>query len=117
MTAVDAQPMSRRDMWLTIALAVAQGLPEPKELTLYAERCGLSVRLESVAALDAWADHFKIDRRDSSHRHNGHWIHGWHCVDHPTGWTWQLMAYTEEPRTTEPSALAEQVVAAIGGAA
>lgn len=115
------QPMSRRDVWLTIALAIAKGLPEPKEMTLYADRCGVSVQLESVAALNLWADHFKIPHRDRSHCNpkSGNWIHGWHSVsgEHPTGWSWQLTAYTlGREDAPEPSPLAEQVLAAIGGA-
>lgn len=116
-------PVSRREVWLDIALGIARdGLPEPRDVSMYPTACGIpflapfvTLTFDTHAASDAWArwlgvaqhedklfEHYKptprIRRRYSSHDRGG--------------WSWEIEGY-ESVAEAGSSPLAEQVVAAI----
>lgn len=103
----DRPMLSRRDMWLHIALAVARdGLPEPTVLTLHGDNRIVTLTTETAAAAAAWGQHCDRDDDGSLHSYSRNGVlymgdaHGWH---------WQVRC----PQADTGSGLAEQVVAAI----
>jgi hypothetical protein len=109
--------MSRRDLWLTIALAIARdGLPEPVDLSVHDDYHFVYLRLSRHADTHPWAQWFGIadnhrtyDREDLGSRHvryNG--------LRH--GWSVEVSADEPIPTAGGDADLAAQVVEAIGHA-
>ena len=101
----DKVPQPRREVWLSIALAVARdNLPEPMELTLYADHSppAVWVRFDAVNEARLWWDHLGFT--DSPFPDRGE----------INGWRWYVRhAEPVVPAPVEPSALADEVVAAV----
>lgn len=138
MTTVDtpAQPMSRRDVWLTVALAVAKGMPEPDQVWIrpalpddnlpphvtvtYSAR-GCYARPVDVVLHQA-TEAARILDLDGPNVHPQGIVWSW--VAHGRqGWTWDVEASTPDGTLTMPAVpepapdrLAEQVIAAVGAA-
>lgn len=103
----------RREVWLQIALAVANGLPEPRELGFHPHIPLIGLDLDRTADAQAWAQWCGAESArnnhywDSSREFGGKW-----------GYSWQIRG----PREPEPVesinaelALANELIDAIGG--
>lgn len=106
--ATEAQaPMSRRDVWLTVALAIARdGLPAPQDLRHHP---GGWYILEADTAADAraWGEHLGLANR----HYDGHaWAADWHGHSPLLGGADVSVRCMSEPAL---SPLAEQVIAAV----
>lgn len=129
--------MSSRDVWLTVALAVARdGEPVPDEVELRPAHHGLHPRVtihydghlghgvysrpaaDTLAMAEQAARILGLDEF-SFHPDGIRWQ--WQAWDR-RGWVWEVVAHTPEGTVYEPGAqpapgpLGEQVIAAIGGA-
>ena len=98
-----------REVWLTIALAVARdGLPTPRHFSVHDRIIGLS--LETHTDLRKWAEHFGLDEsRIHLDSEGGLWAP--HFVR--DGWSYQVACYQPNESPTGPSSLAEELVEAI----
>jgi hypothetical protein len=107
-------PKSRREVWLSVALAVARdGMPEPCSLNLYADVARISIDAGTLADFSRWATHLGVKVQDRLRSGDGQrWIYrasgpladGWH-------WGVNVSVPVGDP---EPSPeLAAQVVSAI----
>ncbi len=109
---------SRRDVWLTIAAAVAEGLPEPCAIHLYdRDRTARWTSTNSVARVsvdtleiaEQWAKHLGIVRRSDTSLKDGSTAVSYdkNASESLTGWSWTIS--TEIPA---PVADASLIVAA-----
>lgn len=112
-------PTSRREVWLTVALAVARGLPEPWHLYMYDQ------------SVVGWTSHEYVELQFSDHVSAGRWATWLNCdaskrtlnlpdgrevVDYcgtRDGWSWRIESLVDVPAVPAPTALAAQVVVAI----
>jgi hypothetical protein len=104
----ETAPISRRDVWLTIALAIARdGLPTPTEqktITAYSGQPMLVLDVEHRSDAAAWAAYLGIEIRD--------WHETAECLS-----TWgYFRGWRTNVRCTaaDPSPIAAELVAAIG---
>ncbi len=97
---VPTSPRSRREVWLEIAIAVANGMPEP-DFQLYADNRIGSVDLADAEALKLWAAWLgaHIDELPG-HRHVSAGVHA--NFGGRFGWSWNLSAPAGRPDPTEP---------------
>lgn len=96
---------SSRQMWLSIALAVARdGLPVPGRLGLHNNIVSMS--LETHDDVRKWAAHLGLGECRINVGGDGSL---WAPHFERDGWSWQVYCH----RPAEPTALAEQVVEAI----
>jgi hypothetical protein len=114
-------PKTRRDVWLSVALAVAQGLPATKHMRLHDAsdpdwvRAGgdgslASLDLSTHAEARQWAAHLDLLDSASTQTHpDGD--RGLYYSGVRDGWSWSISAI--EPSEPSTSELAAQVVAAI----
>ena len=116
MNTIPTQPMSRRDVWLTIALAVAKGeISVPNETLIHDNGAWISYsadRADTYEQAEQAAAHFGAAKDGFSVGGVTRWASPLHAPLSISVW-WHG---EKEPEPTEPSALAELVVAAIGGA-
>jgi len=120
MSDTNTNPASRREVWLTIALAVARdGLPEPRSVETYLQRGRgdlpfLVIVLDSHSAADAWARWLGVTEfNDKVHdQYKPPRIKRSYAWYDRAGWSWQIEGY-ESVSEVDASPLAEQVVAAI----
>lgn len=107
----DKVPQDRREVWLNVALAVARdGLPEPMECTLYADHAPPSVwlRFDTDGQAQLWAEHLGLAAGPGYLGER---------VGMRDGWRWYVRPCCTATGTVEPSALADEVAAAIVGEA
>lgn len=131
------QPMSRRDVWLTIALAVAKGeIDEPDEVGFVPSFDGrppyvtlrYSAKFGSHDHIRPAADTLRMAARaaaalglTSVSDHPDGILREWTAWDRD-GWNWEVQARLpkgtdyDNPSAPEPSPLASEVIAAIGSA-
>lgn len=121
MTTVDtpAQPMSRRDVWLTVALAMAKdGLPGPRSVDIRDDILTVHIEFEHGRLGDAqrWAEHLGLERDDDVTTTDGTkvivcWSSPGYRAQHGRTWRVGTTVPAEAPQSV---ALAEQVIAAVG---
>lgn len=100
---------SRREVWLSIALAVAKGLPEPERLGLQDDDAAIvSMTLPTHDGVRQWATHLGLGECEANPLDGSLWAP--HC--RRDGWSWQIRA-NGRPSVAAESSLAEQVVSAI----
>src|SRR6185369_4402590 len=114
MNTVTDQPMSRRDVWLTIALAIAKGyIPIPEDFDIRDDIKSVDLVYNGrIGNPDPVADATKA----AAHLNLGEPT-GWgttHRVwwENFGAWSYNVRAYLADPE--EPSSLAEQLIEAIG---
>jgi hypothetical protein len=112
-------PTSRREVWLTVALAVARGLPEPRRLYLYDRSVdgwtsGPTVYLElsDHASAARWATWLGCDESKITLPLPGGRVHVTYDGVRD-GWFWTVESIEATPVVPAPTALAAQVVVAI----
>lgn len=104
----DKVPQPRRDVWLQIALAVAQdGLPEPRSLNFNPNHI-VCVYLDTADEARAWADWLEAESSARWHADPADGTTSVHYYSERFGWPWQIAAYN-----LPTSTLAQQVAAAI----
>lgn len=92
--------ITRRQAWMKLAVLIADGLPDPKQIDFHADGEGIYFQLSTHAALTAWAEHFAMREYAPNRTEDGTWIHSasshsahsaemsnWH------GWHVSLTAY------------------------
>ena len=106
-----SQPISRRDAWLTVALAVARdGLPTPESLHIY-EYGAVVIDCLTHADADAWAAHLDLHQEPDLTSSDGkRLIRRWDSEPGRNGYLWMIRANAP---VDPPSPLAAEVVAAI----
>lgn len=104
-TSLRPPPATRRDVWLTIAVAVARdGLPEPPSVDLYEDVRIASLAFPDVADVTAWAAYLDATREEAAPRLTV-------LFADRAGWSWQL--HHQPRRNTEQ--LVRDVLAATDG--
>ena len=103
---------TRRDAWLTIALAVAQGMPEPCELTVGGPIDSIDITPHNLTDFHRWAEHVNARTDQPFTTEAGRTIYSsfaknWH------GWRTMIRYYADSTPSPSTSDLAEQVAAAI----
>jgi hypothetical protein len=81
-------PQSARDLWLSVARAVIDGLPAPGELTLYRPN-SVWILFEDQADARVWAEHLGMEPTS-----------GTASALRDDGWLWHVKGKT--PRTVKP---------------
>lgn len=115
MTESTEKKITDREAWLNIALAVARdGMPTPE--TFYVSQ--LSVDVDAATAEDAaeWAGYLNLTQRPQLASKDGErWILRWESNEKIGGRHYYVRGTKPRTPAAEPSALADQVVAAITG--
>lgn len=111
----ESNPKSRREVWLSVALAVARdGMPEPIDFDV--DQAGHSAYLRAAgrAEFDRWVAHLGVKVIEPMLSSDGvrNLLRARANRD-ADGWYWTVQAYVPIDAEPEPSDLAEQVVAAI----
>jgi hypothetical protein len=106
----ESNPKSRREVWLSVALAVARdGMPEPQNLTFYdGNNRIVCIALHTHEAVRDWCAALNFDDPSKFSLNGSLWGFG-----DRDGWAWQIKCHRPEPPVAESSALAKQVAAAI----
>jgi hypothetical protein len=82
-------PQSARDLWLSVARAVVDGMPAPSELTLYAGPESVWLLFDDQDDARVWAEHLGMDPTT-----------GTASALRDDGWLWHVKGKT--PRTVKP---------------
>lgn len=102
-----AEKISRRQVWMKLAVLIADGLPEPRSIGFNHLSDGLmSVTLDSEAAFMAWVRALGAERDRDIDSHDGtEWLHeaavAWHG--------WRLRLGATSPRDPEPEEITEDL--------
>lgn len=112
-----APEISRRQAWMKLAVLIADGLPEPKEINFpgRTQPDTIHMQFDTAEALSVWADELKVTKHTPHQDRDGDWIHTastvmgerWH------GWYISLAAYVKGLAEPEPVAEDLTVVRAL----
>lgn len=108
MDTIPNEPMSRRDVWLTVALAVAKdNMPEPREMGEHVDGNWMIFEFDRKADADAWAE--RLGLRDQNN-YGGSWPADWGGP----AWGWHVTVRCMAERKSRPvDDVAAQLVDAI----
>jgi hypothetical protein len=102
---------TRREVWLSVALDVAQGLPEPNMLHIH-ETDGqriVSLGMQCHAEVRTWAEHLGLGRCELNGPDGSLWAPHYER----DGWSWQIACHLAEPAPEPDPAVAAVVMAAL----
>jgi hypothetical protein len=108
---VTTPEISRKQTWCKLAVLIAEGLPDPKEIDFHADGSSIYIQLNTAEAVAAWAERLAL-RVNTPILADDTWIHGASSVANRDGWHgWyvSLTAYT--PADAEPEPVAEDMTA------
>lgn len=101
----ESNPKSRREVWLSVALAVARdGMPEPETVSVHDDIVALN--LDNHADVRTWCEHLNFDDMRINSQNGGLYGYG-----HLHGWSWHV--HCHQPDRPADGELARQVAAAI----
>lgn len=116
----DQPPLTRREVFLRVALAVAKdGLPEPRDLIFIESAHALpplvEITFDGFEAANRWGSHLRISRESEITDHGNRRVlrSGWDDKAMP-GWSLQVVGRERDSAPTPPE-LAAEVAAAIEG--
>jgi len=93
----DRPEISRRQAWFKLAVLIADGLPEPREVDFHVDRESIYLQFDTAAALKAWARKLRIRVDSPIQAPDGDWIHSASTVSTELwfGFYVSLTAYTK----------------------
>lgn len=112
----ESNPKSRREVWLSVALAVARdGMPEPIDFDVDQAAHSAYLRAAGRPEFDRWVAHLGLKVFEPMPSSDGvrNLLRAREANRAADGWYWSVQAYVPIDAKPEPSELAEQVVAAI----
>ncbi len=101
----DPRPeITRRQAWFKLAVLIADGLPEPREISFHVDGESIYVQFDTSAALKAWARKLRLRVDTPFKAPDGDWIHGASSASTQRwfGFYVSLTAYTKGDADIEP---------------
>jgi hypothetical protein len=100
----DRPEISRRQAWFRLAVLIADGLPEPREISFHVDSSSIYVQFDTAAALKAWARKLRMRVDTPFKAPHGDWIHSASTASAARwfGYYVSLSAYTKGDAEIEP---------------